>query len=188
MKIAIENTSIEDVKYIHPQVFRDKRGFFLESYREDVWHEAGLDIKIVQANHSGSAQNVLRGLHFQWDPPMGKLMRVIFGKAFLVAVDIRRNSPTLGRWEGRILEAETPLFFWAPAGFARGFVVLSDFAEIQYFATGTYNADGESGILWNDPEVGIDWPVSNPILSDKDTLQMPLATWLEQPESHRFET
>lgn len=183
MKIEIERTHIEAVCFIHPQVFRDERGFFMEVFRRDVWKEAGLDLDIVQANHSGSTKGVLRGLHFQWDPPMGKLMRVTRGKAFLVAVDIRKDSPTLGKWVGRELDGDQPQFFYAPAGCARGFAVTSDFAEIQYLTTGTYNAAGESGILWNDPAIGIDWPVKNPILSEKDAGQQTLAAWLVRHES-----
>src|SRR3989304_5120984 len=128
----------------------------------------GIPTGFVQLNPSGSAQNVLRGLHFQWDPPMGKLMRVTRGRAFLVAVDIRKGSPTLGRWFGIEASAENIILVWAPAGFARGFCVLSEFAEIQYKCSGIYNSQFESGILWNDPEIGIEWPISDPVLSGKD--------------------
>ncbi len=183
MKIEVESTFILDVYFVHPEVFRDDRGFFIEVFRKDVWQAAGLDLEIVQANHSGSIKNVLRGLHFQWEPPMGKLMRVTRGSAFLVAVDIRKNSPTLGKWVGRVLEGEDPQFFCAPSGCARGFAVLSDFAEIEYLTTGTYSNTFESGILWNDPEIGIDWPVKDPILSAKDLKQQTLATWLTRKES-----
>jgi dTDP-4-dehydrorhamnose 3,5-epimerase len=186
MKIEIENTHIQNVCFVHPQVFRDERGFFMEVFRKDVWKEAGLDLEIVQANHSRSAKNVVRGLHFQWEPPMGKLMRVTRGEAFLVAVDIRKNSPTLGKWVGRVLKEEAPQFFWAPAGCARGFAVLSDVAEIQYLTTGTYNGAAESGVLWNDPDIGIDWPVKAPILSEKDRRQQTLREWLDRDSSRCF--
>ena len=186
MKIEFEKTEIKDVYFVHPQVFRDDRGFFMETFQKNVWKDAGLDLNIVQANHSGSAKNVVRGLHFQWEPPMGKLMRVTMGRAFLVAVDIRKNSPTLGSWVGKEFNADDPQFFWAPAGCARGFAVLSDFGEIQYLTTGTYNQKAESGILWNDPEIGIKWPVKNPVLSEKDSKAQPLEAWLESAESNNF--
>jgi dTDP-4-dehydrorhamnose 3,5-epimerase len=186
MKIEIETTHIPDVCFVHPQVFRDERGFFMEVFRQDIWKEAGLDLTIRQANHSRSTKGVLRGLHFQWEPPMGKLMRVTRGQAFLVAVDIRKNSPTLGAWVGRALLEDEPQFFVAPAGCARGFVVLSDFAEIEYLTTGTYNGAAEAGILWNDPDIGIDWPVKDPILSEKDGRQQRLAEWLNTRESEYF--
>ena len=117
---------------------------------------------------------------------MGKLMRVLKGEAFLVAVDIRKNSPTLGQWFGERFKSEERKQIWAPAGFARGFCVLSDYAEIQYLCTGTYNKSGESGILWNDPEIGIEWPVDEPILSQKDTMAQTLNEWLSTPESDHF--
>ena len=186
MEIEVERTEIQDVCFVHPQVFRDDRGFFMEVFRADVWKEAGLDLDIVQANHSRSCKGVVRGLHFQWEPPMGKLMRVTRGKAFLVAVDIRKNSPTLGKWIGRTLDGDEPQFFYAPAGCARGFAVVSDFAEIQYLTTGTYNGGAESGILWNDPEIGIEWPVKDPILSEKDANQQSLSQWLATEECKLF--
>ena len=117
---------------------------------------------------------------------MGKLMRVLRGEAFLVAVDIRKNSPTLGQWFGKRLKAEERKQIWAPAGFARGFCVLSDYAEIQYLCTGIYNSSAESGVLWNDPEIGIDWPVSEPILSQKDENAQSLKQWLNRPEAEHF--
>ena len=167
-------------------MFEDDRGFFMETYRVDQFKELGLPTEFVQDNHSRSAKNVLRGLHFQWEPPMGKLMRVTFGTAFLVAVDIRRGSPTLGQWYGREVSAENKLQIFAPAGFARGFCVLSDVAEIQYKCTGIYSNKAESGILWNDPEIGIRWPVQLPNLSSKDMKAQTLSQWLQKPESHQF--
>jgi dTDP-4-dehydrorhamnose 3,5-epimerase len=140
----------------------------------------------VQDNHSGSTKGVVRGLHFQWEPPMGKLMRVTKGTAFLVAVDVRKGSPWLGKWVGIEASAENRRQVYAPAGFARGFCVLSDFAEIQYKCTGHYNSGGESGILWNDPAIGVEWPVRDPVLSDKDKKARTLAEWLAAPESDHF--
>jgi dTDP-4-dehydrorhamnose 3,5-epimerase len=186
MKIALEPTALKDVVVLVPDAFEDERGFFLEVYRQDIFRELGLPTEFVQLNHSRSAANVLRGLHFQWEPPMGKLMRVTQGKAFLVAVDIRVGSPTLGQWAGVTLDAAGKRQVWAPAGFARGFCVLSDFAEIEYLCTGTYNGAAESGILWNDPQIGIEWPVSDPVLSAKDQVAQPLATWLARSEAANF--
>jgi dTDP-4-dehydrorhamnose 3,5-epimerase len=186
MRIQIESSHLGDVKVLVPEVFEDERGFFMEVYRADQFRELGLTDEFVQDNHSRSIQGVLRGLHFQWDPPMGKLMRVIAGRAFLVAADIRKDSPTLGQWYGAEVSAANKKQIWAPAGFARGFCVLSDVAEIEYKCTGTYNKNGESGILWNDPEVGIGWPVANPILSGKDEKARTLKQWLDSPESNHF--
>lgn len=186
MKLKIEDTEIDAVKIIEPEVYQDVRGFFMEVFRTDQFEEFGLPTRFVQLNHSGSVKNVVRGLHFQWDPPMGKLMRVTKGTAFLVAVDIRKNSPTLGKWVGVEASAENHKQVWAPASFARGFCVLSDFAEIQYMTTGTYNGTCESGILWNDPAIGIKWPVTDPILSEKDTKALTLAEWLKTENADNF--
>ena len=181
--MEIIKTSIEEVVLIKPKVFEDTRGFFTETYRKDLFSGLGLYLDFVQDNHSGSVKNVLRGLHFQWEPAMGKLMRVTRGSAFLVAVDIRKNSPTLGSWYGKTITSENRLQVWAPYGFARGFCTLSDNVEIQYKCTGTYNGDCESGISWNDPEVGIQWPVENPILSEKDDNAQTLREWLDSEQS-----
>lgn len=186
MEIKIEARYLKDVVVLVPEVFQDSRGFFMETFREDQFQALGLPTHFVQDNHSRSARGVVRGLHFQWDPPMGKLMRVTAGAAFLVAVDIRKGSPTLGKWVGVEASAENKRQVWAPAGFARGFCVLSDYAEIQYKCTGIYNNKGESGILWNDPEVGIEWPVHDVSLSEKDRKAQTLAQWLSRPESSNF--
>lgn len=186
MNVEVIPTSIRDLVILEHEVFQDDRGFFKEIYRQDVFQEAGLPTSFVQLNHSRSARNVLRGLHFQWEPPMGKLMRVTEGKAFLVAVDLRHGSPTIGQWFGTEIDAASNRQVWAPAGFARGFCVLSDFAEIQYLCTGVYSGAGESGILWNDPDIGIRWPVADPILSDKDRRAQTLQDWLARPESRQF--
>jgi len=186
MQIQIESQPLEGVVVLIPEIFQDDRGFFMEVFRADQFNALGLPDGFVQDNHSGSQKGVLRGLHFQWDPPMGKLMRVPVGKAFLVAVDIRRDSATLGQWCGVEVSAENRRMVWAPAGFARGFCVLSEYAEIQYKCTGIYNREGESGILWNDPEIGIRWPVERPLLSGKDRVAQTLAQWLKRPESHHL--
>ena len=186
MEFKIESINLGDVKVIVPEAFEDKRGFFMETFRADIFSELGLPSVFLQDNHSRSIKNVLRGLHFQWDPPMGKLMRVTYGKAFLVAVDIRKSSPTLGKWFGIEASAEDKKQVWAPAGFARGFCVLSDTADIQYKCTGIYNPKCESNIIWSDPNIGIDWPVSNPIISEKDLKAPSLAEWLESGTSEKF--
>jgi dTDP-4-dehydrorhamnose 3,5-epimerase len=186
MPLRIESTHLNGVAVIVPEVFEDQRGFFMETYRADHFRALGLPAEFAQDNHSRSVKNVLRGLHFQWEPAMGKLMRVTAGTAFLVAVDIRKGSPTLGQWYGLEVSAENKKQVWAPAGFARGFCVLSDYAEIQYKCTGTYNPRMESGILWSDAALGIRWPVSQPILSAKDARAQTLAEWLASPASEHF--
>ena len=189
MEIKIEARYFRDVAVIVPDVFQDSRGFFMETFREDQFKAYGLPTQFVQDNHSRSARGVVRGLHFQWDPPMGKLMRVTQGTAFLVAVDIRNGSSTLGKWVGVEASAENRKQVWAPAGFARGFCVLSESAEIQYKCTGLYNNKAESGILWNDPAIGIEWPVKleEAQLSEKDKKAQTLSQWLQSPQSDNFQ-
>lgn len=186
MQIRIESRHLGEVVVLAPEVFEDERGFFLEVFRADQFKALGLPHEFVQDNHSRSVKGVLRGLHFQWNPPMGKLMRVTYGKAFLVAVDIRKGSPTLGQWFGLEVSAKNKKQVWAPAGFARGFSVLSDYAELQYKCTGVYNPKGESGIRWDDPEVGVQWPEGDRILSEKDRKAQSLAEWLARRESDHF--
>src|ERR1700749_5251463 len=187
MAFKIESVHLNDVVVVMPEVRGDSRGFFMETYRADQFRELGLPAGFVQDNHSKSKKGVLRGLHLQWEPPMGKLMRVTHGSAFLVAVDIRKGSPTYGKWLGVEASVENRKQVYAPAGFARGFCVLSEFAEIQYKCTGIYSNKGESGILWNDPEIGIQWPASDPILSDKDRNAQTLKQWLARPDSENFQ-
>ena len=186
MQIKVESRHLEGVVVLVPDIFQDSRGFFMETFRTDQFAALGIPCEFVQDNHSRSTKGVLRGLHFQWEPPMGKLMRVTLGSAFLVAVDIRKGSPTLGQWCGIEASAENRREVWAPAGFARGFCVLSDVAEIQYKCTGLYSNKAESGILFNDPEIGIEWPVREPLLSDKDGKAQTLKAWLTKPESDNF--
>lgn len=187
MEFQFEKTFIKDLIIITPQIFQDERGFFSEVYRKDKFSEFGLTIEFVQDNHSRSTKDVVRGLHFQWEPPMGKLMRVTQGTAFLVAVDIRLGSPTFGKWLGVEASVENRKMIYAPAGFARGFCVLSDFAEIQYKCTGIYTSTkAESGILWNDPAIGIEWPVKDPILSKKDEVAQTLNQWIQKEDSKNF--
>ena len=187
MDIKIEPTGLEGLVVVHQQALGDARGFFQEVYRQDVFRAAGIDISIQQANKSGSAQNVLRGLHFQWQPQMAKLMRVVRGRAYLVGVDIRKNSSTCGKWFGRAFDAEDRCQLFGLPGFARGFYVLSDYAEIEYMCTATYSPSGESAILWNDPQIGIEWPlIGEPILSGKDAHAQTLCQWHTRPESATF--
>lgn len=165
----IVETRIPDVKIIQPKVFGDDRGFFLETFERKRYQELlHIDHEFVQDNHSRSSQGVLRGLHFQNQNPQGKLVRVVRGTVFDVAVDIRPESQTFGQWEGVILSEENKTQFWVPPGLAHGFVVLSDVADFEYKCTDYYNPLYESCLIWNDPEIGIEWPIDNPLLSDKD--------------------
>ena len=186
MELTVEPTPLPDVHVLRHGLFRDERGFFQEVYRADQFAALGLPSAFVQVNHSRSSRGVVRGLHFQWEPPMGKLMRVTAGRAFLVAVDVRKGSPALGRWFGTELEAGDGRQVWAPAVCARGFAVLSEHAEIEYLCTGVYNAAAEAGIRWDDPEIGIAWPVADPVLSAKDRGAQTLREWLARPESGHF--
>jgi dTDP-4-dehydrorhamnose 3,5-epimerase len=186
LDVRVQDTAIDSVKLVSPDIFEDERGFFQEVFREGAYAQAGLPTHFVQFNHSGSVRNTVRGLHFQWEPPMGKLMRVSRGVAFLVAVDLRNGSATLGKWVGIELSERDRKLLWAPASFGRGFAVLSEFAEIEYLTTGAYNEACESGVLWNDPAIGVDWPVRDPILSEKDKSAQTLAAWLSRPESDHF--
>jgi dTDP-4-dehydrorhamnose 3,5-epimerase len=186
MQISIQPTCLNDTIIVTPEVYEDERGFFTETFRRDQFMALGLPGEFVQFNCSGSVRNVTRGLHFQWDPPMGKLMGVASGEAFLVAVDIRKGSPMLGKWFGIALSETDHKMLWAPAGFARGFCVLSEYAQIQYLCTGIYNSRGESSVLWNDPAIGVNWPVDEPILSERDRNAQTLAQWLDTENSNFF--
>jgi dTDP-4-dehydrorhamnose 3,5-epimerase len=163
-------TEIPDVLILEPEVFEDERGFFLESYNRRVFREAtGLDPVFVQDNHSRSVRNVLRGLHYQIRQPQGKLVRVVAGAVFDVAVDLRRSSPTFGRWAGTLLSAENKRMLWIPEGFAHGFLVMSEYADFLYKTTDYYAPQHERTLAWNDPQIGIPWPLDGePILSAKD--------------------
>ena len=170
-------TAIADVLLLEPKVFGDDRGFFYESFNEKAFREAtGVDVHFVQDNHSKSARNVLRGLHYQVQQPQGKLVRVVQGEVFDVAVDIRKGSKTYGQWVGEILSAENKKQLWIPAGLAHGFVVLSETAEFLYKTTDYYAPAHERCIAWNDPELAIQWPIDGPpVLSAKDAAGVSLA-------------
>jgi len=164
-------TSIPDVILIEPTVFGDQRGFFMETFQVQKFSEAGIPTEFVQDNHSGSQKGILRGLHYQLKQTQGKLVRVIDGEIFDVAVDLRRSSPTFGQWVGDYLSAENKHQLWIPPGFAHGFYVLSEWAEVLYKATDFYAPEWERTLAWDDPEIGIQWPLidgQKPILSEKD--------------------
>jgi dTDP-4-dehydrorhamnose 3,5-epimerase len=166
-------TSIADVLLIKPRVFSDERGFLMETYRQQKYSEAGIGECFVQDNHSGSRQNTVRGLHYQIRQAQGKLVRVIVGEVFDVAVDLRRSSPTFGKWHAANLSADNRLQLWIPPGFAHGFYVISEWAEIIYKTTDYYAPEWERTLLWNDAEIGISWPIPQgtaPIISPKDVL------------------
>ncbi|HHD56989.1 MAG TPA: dTDP-4-dehydrorhamnose 3,5-epimerase [Desulfobulbaceae bacterium] len=174
--MKIIQTAIPEVLIIEPRVFTDERGFFFESFNRHRWCEqTGLETDFVQENHSRSTKNVLRGLHYQIRQAQGKLVRVIAGEVFDVAVDIRKSSPTFGRWIGITMSADNKRQFWVPEGFAHGFVVLSEVAEFLYLTTDYYAPEHERSIRWDDPELAIDWPLTgDPILSPKDRDAVPL--------------
>ena len=161
-------TALPGALLIEPQVFGDARGFFYESYNQGKWRDAGIDADFIQTNVSRSGRGVLRGLHYQWPHPQGKLVSVLEGEVYDVAVDIRRGSPTFGQSVGVMLTADNHRHFWVPEGFAHGFCVLSEFATFTYQCTALYDAKADAGIRWNDAELAIDWPLSEPLLSDKD--------------------
>jgi len=162
------DTGLPGCIVIEPQVFGDDRGYFYESFNLDKLNAAGMDPRFVQGNVSRSVRGVLRGLHYQWPKPQGKLVSVVEGEVWDVAVDIRRGSPTFGKWAAVVLSADNKRHFWIPEGFAHGFCVLSEHATFTYLCTQTYDRDADAGIRWNDAQIAIDWPIAQPALSDKD--------------------
>tara|TARA_Y100000992_G_C21239809_1_gene480133 strand:+ start:884 stop:1417 length:534 start_codon:yes stop_codon:yes gene_type:complete len=166
--MKVTKTKLDSVLVIKPQTFEDKRGFFLESFNKDKYKNAGIKLDFVQDNHSSSSRGVLRGLHFQKNKPQGKLVRVVRGEVFDVAVDLRQGSPTFGQWESIILSEKNKLQFWVPPGFAHGFVVISDIADFEYKCTDYYDPSDEGSLFWNDPHLNIPWPIDTPKLSEKD--------------------
>ena len=167
--MKISHSKLKGCVIIEPRVFGDDRGFFLETFQALRYEqEAGIDLPFVQDNHSRSAKNVLRGLHFQKTKPQGKLVRVVRGEVYDVAVDIRKGSATFGEWESVILSEDNKKQFWVPPGFAHGFVVLSATADFEYKCTDYYDPSDEGSILWSDPDLDIPWPIANPVLSTKD--------------------
>jgi dTDP-4-dehydrorhamnose 3,5-epimerase len=161
-------TTLDGVVLLEPEVYGDQRGFVLETYRRDDWAKAGVEVEFVQHNHSRSSKGILRGLHFQTAPGQAKLVRCARGEVFDVAVDLRRGSPTYGQWEGHLLDDRAHRQLFVPAGFAHGFAVLSEEADVAYLLSSAYDPDAEAGIAWDDPDVGVEWPVSDPQLSERD--------------------
>lgn len=178
-----ESTAIDRVYIITPESFSDERGFFMEAYRKDKMAAIGITESFVQDSHSRSKKGVLRGLHFQWDPPMAKIVRVARGKVFFVIVDIRKESPTFRKWISVELSDENRRQVYLPTGCAGGFFVLSEIADVLYKHSSVYNPAGASEILWNDRTLAIDWPTTSPILSPKDQQAQTLDKWLARPES-----
>jgi dTDP-4-dehydrorhamnose 3,5-epimerase len=175
--VRVTPTALPDVLLIEPRVFGDERGFFFESWNRRAFAEAGLEAEFVQDNHSRSGRNVLRGLHYQIEHAQGKLVRVTSGEVFDVAVDIRRSSPTFGKWVGMMLSAEKKSMLWIPPGFAHGFLVVSDAAEFLYKTTDYWYPEHERTMLWNDPVLAITWPLTDaPTLAAKDAAGSPLAS------------
>jgi len=176
--VKVEHSAIADVLLLEPKVFSDARGFFLENYNKRAFRQAtGLEVEFVQDNHSRSSKNVLRGLHYQLHQPQGKLVRATAGEIWDVAVDLRRSSKSFGRWTATTLSAESRRMLWVPAGFAHGFLVLSEHAEVQYKTTDYYAPEHERTLLWNDPALAISWPLAGePVLADKDRRGTPLAS------------
>jgi dTDP-4-dehydrorhamnose 3,5-epimerase len=161
-------TKLDGVVLLEPEVHGDARGFMVETYRHDTWAELGIDIEFVQHNHSRSSQGTLRGLHFQTEPGQAKLVRCVRGRIWDVAVDLRRDSPTYGQWEGHELDDARHRQLYVPVGFAHGFCVLSNVADVHYRLSSYYDQATEAGIAWDDPDVGVEWPVAEPRLSDRD--------------------
>ena len=186
MSIKLVSEHLNGLKLLQPQVFGDSRGFFLESYKMSDLEKIGISETFLQDNHSCSAKGVLRGLHFQWDKPMGKLIRITKGSALLTEVDLRKKSPSYGQHYQVELSEENNLMLWIPAGFANGFLTLEDDTHVQYKCTAEWNPKAESGILWNDENLGIDWGIINPILSDKDKIAQTFEQWATKDESNSF--
>lgn len=182
MEITVARTALDGVLTIDTDFFRDERGFFIESYREEEFARHGIAVRFVQDNHSGSAKGVLRGLHYQdLSAPMGKLVRCTAGSIFDVAVDLRVGSPTFGRWVGVDLDARNMRQIWIPPGFAHGFVTTSDLAEVQYKCSGPYAPAAEGNLAWNDPDLAIAWPIAEPVVSKRDAQGMSLREYLRTP-------
>ena len=185
MDISVTKTKLEGVVLIDTDFFRDERGFFIEAWHAERYREHGLPDSFVQDNHSRSARKVLRGLHYQdMTAPMGKLVRCTAGAILDVAVDLRAGSPTLGQWVSAELTADSMRQIWVPDGFAHGFATLSEFAEVQYKCTGLYTPSSEGSIAWNDPDVSVEWPFDDPVLSPRDQAGASLKQYLEDPAFH----
>jgi dTDP-4-dehydrorhamnose 3,5-epimerase len=168
MAIGVEKTSLPGVLVVTPDVYPDPRGFFVETYQKERYEEAGITCTFVQDNHSRSSKDVLRGMHYQIERAQDKLVSVMKGEIYDVVVDVRRGSPTFGRWEGHLLSAENHRQLFVPVGLAHGFCVLSDVVDVTYKCSEIYYPAGERGVLWSDPDIGIEWPTEQPLLSERD--------------------
>ncbi len=186
MAFSVESEHLNGLVVLRTDLFSDDRGHFLETFREDKFSSLGIPTKFIQDNQSRSKKGVIRGLHFQFDPPQGKLVRVSCGRAFLGIADIRKNSPTFGKWFGREFTDTSGLLIWIPAGFANGFCAISDTVDIHYKCTALYSPSSERSIRWNDPDIGIRWPVESPIVSRRDASALSLSDWIRSPESDVF--
>lgn len=182
--MKVINTPLKDLKVVELDVYGDHRGFFMERYNEKKFAELGLPTEFVQDNHSKSAPNILRGLHYQYEPAQGKLVGCVGGRVLDVAVDIRKDSPTLGKWFSIELTEDNGKLLWVPAGFAHGFCVLGDEPAHFFYKIfgGTYNPKGEGGIMWNDSDINIDWPLKEPKISERDTKQQSFKEYLKDPK------
>ena len=181
--MEVQQLLLKGPALIIPDVHGDARGFFMNIYNKDVFAQAGISLDIVEHNQSHSGKGTIRGLHFQWDSPLSKLVRVMHGKAFFVAVDIRKKSPTRAQWVAHELSSENKKLLWVPFGFATGFCTLEENTDLEYYFSAHYNSKGESNIAWNDPDIGILWPIQNPLLSERDKNAQRLKEWFVRPES-----
>ena len=179
MGLKLLSEHLNGLKLFKPDVFKDDRGFFIESYRKDDLLNYGIDVDFVQDNHSGSVKDTLRGMHFQYDKPQGKLIRVTKGEAIFVEVDIRITSDHFSKYEKFNLSSDNNHILWVPPGFANGFLTISDWCEVQYKCSAIYNPKGESGIRWDSPKIEIKWDCDNPLLSNKDSNAQSLSEWME---------
>ena len=185
--MEVIRTPLPGLLQLKAVLHKDNRGHFVEAFNTKAFLEAGIDLVVLQHNISRSKRDVVRGLHFQWDKPLAKLIRVARGKAFLVAADIRKGSPTFGKWYGTEVSEEDAGALYAPAGFATGFAALTDNTEIEYYYSAFYNKEGESNIRFDDPDLNISWPAAEPILSERDLQAESFKAWCERPESDLFE-
>lgn len=177
---------LQGLVLLKPTVHGDSRGFFIEAFNKRALAEANIEHEVLQHNQSRSEMGVVRGLHFQWEKPLSKLIRVPRGRAWAVSVDIRSNSPTRGQWEARELSEDNKEILYVPFGFATGFASLEDKTEVEYYYNAFYNKGEESNIVWNDPTIGIEWPITDPILSQRDKDAQSFEQWLSRPESQLF--
>lgn len=184
--MEVRQTKLPGLLTLTPKITGDERGFFMEVVNKKAFADLGIDLNILQHNQSRSAKDVVRGLHFQWDKPLSKLIRVVRGSAFCVAADIRKNSSTFGQWVGEKLSSENKNMVFAPFGFATGFCALEGGTEVEYYYNAYYNPEGESNILWNDPDIGIEWGIKDPQLSPRDAGAQTLKEWLTKKESDQI--